>query len=314
MNIDIIPEIEEVNISSQSIVLPDGRINKCLEKCAYNFNYPETNLVIQNDGIQITATFADNTISNPVEYNHAKYNVSKIIITSPSLHKFDNAKVAAELIVEHNPVNGGDKLWVCVPIKVSDSTSLFISDIINETAKNRPEESIEPFAYNIDFTLQQLIPVKPYYNYYGSYGPSDNGNFIVFDAMNSLTISSYAYSKITGDNSIISPNNIPMIVNIQQNETNPLYYNSNGPNLSKLENEIYIDCKPTGKSGDLVDVVNPKQNVSFGAGYNQNVMFFLKIIIGIFFMIFIFSCISAFLKYFGPKNPINKALPTVNTV
>lgn len=310
MNIDI---PEEINISSQSIVLPDGRINKCLEKCAYTFNYPETNLVIQNNGIQITATFADNTSSNPVEYNHAKYDVSKIIIISPSLHKFDNAKVAAELIVEHNPMNGGDKLWVCVPIKVSDSYSPFISDIINETAKNRPEESVEPFSYNIDFTLQQLIPVKPYYNYYGSYGPY-NGNFIVFDAMNSLTINSDAYSKITGENSIILPNDIPMIILAQQSEPNPLYYNSKGPNLSKLENEIYIDCRPTGKSDDLVEIVNPKQNSSFGAGYNQNVMVFLKIIIGIFLMIFIFSCISVFLKYFGPKTPINKALSSGNTV
>jgi carbonic anhydrase len=306
MNINI---PEEVNISSQSIVLPDGKLNNCLEKCAYTFNYSETNLVIKNDNIQITITFADKTSSNPVEYNYAKYNVSKVIITSPSLHKFNNAKVAAELIVEHEPVNGGDKLWVCVPIKVSDSYSPFISDIINETAKNRPDESTEPFSYNIDFTLQQLIPIKPYYNYYGSYG-SYKGNFIVFDAMNSLTINSDAYSKITGKNSIILPNNIRMIILAQQSEPNPLYYNSKGPNLSKLQNEIYIDCRPTGKSGDLVDIVNPKQNSSFGEGYSQNVMIFLKIIIGIFLIIFIFSCISAILKYFAPKTPINKELTT----
>jgi hypothetical protein len=297
MNINL----KEVNISNKNIVLPNGKINKCSEKCAYNFNYPETNLVVQNDGIQITFTFIDSKSTSPVEYNHTKYNVSKVIITSPSLHKFNNAKADAELIVEHNPVNGGENLWVCVPIKVSESPTQFLSSIINETAKNRPAQSNEPFTYNIDFTLQQIIPVRPYFNYYGSYG-NRNGNFIVFDIIDAISISSDAYAKITGAKSIITPNNIPMIISPQKNELNPLYYNSAGPNLSNLGSGIYIKCKPTGKSHDLVGITDSKANTSFGAGNNQNIMIFMKIIIGIFLMIFIFSCISALLTYFGPKN------------
>lgn len=308
------PDILEVNISNKNIILPGGKTNKCSSKCAYNFSYPETNLIIKNDGIQITLTFPNSTSANPVEYNYAKYNVSKAIITSPSLHKFNNAKADAELIVEHTPVNGGEKLWVCVPIKVSSTPTDFISDIIKETAKNRPSVSTEPFAYTIDFMLQQLIPVKPYYNYYGSYGPSNKGNFIVFDVINALFIDSEAFSKISGANSIITPNNIMMSIIKKSGEANPLYYNSAGPNLKRLQNEIYIDCNPTGKSANLVNVVNPKKNVSFGAGYNKSVMIFLKLIIGVFLMIFVFSCISAFLKYFAPKNPINKMLPTASNI
>ena len=76
MNINL----KEVNISNKNIVLPNGKINKCSEKCAYNFNYPETNLVVQNNGIQITFTFTDSKSTSPVEYNNIKGWVSSELV------------------------------------------------------------------------------------------------------------------------------------------------------------------------------------------------------------------------------------------
>ena len=53
--------------------------NTCDLKCAYNFDYPETNLVATNSGILIQIAF-DNNTATPVVYNQQKYSVTSMII------------------------------------------------------------------------------------------------------------------------------------------------------------------------------------------------------------------------------------------
>jgi hypothetical protein len=69
-------------------------------KCAYNFQYPESNTTAKNQGVMINLTY-DNSNVPPVLYNEVKYNVSKIMLFSPSLHLFNENKIDAEIIISH---------------------------------------------------------------------------------------------------------------------------------------------------------------------------------------------------------------------
>lgn len=262
----------------------------CSQKCAYNFKYPETYLQIKNNSNCLSMSFLDpnDQKSAQVTYNNIDYTVSEIILTYPSLHTFNQSKADGELIIQHISTTGNN-LWVCIPIKQSDSSSGDLSDILNDpsldTYKNEANRKTV-LNYNHNFSLQHLIPVKPFYNYIGTYGAL-SGDFIVFDMLNAISLNINILHNLT------TPNNL-----ILTGET--IYYNEKGPNLTDLSDGIYISCKPTGESQELVDITKPKNNVTFGE-YNNSLMVFIKIVIGILLLIFVFIIISSFLKLVAPK-------------
>ena len=164
-----------INISPQNVY------GKCDLKCVYNFKYKESALTVKNNGVNISLTY-DNSNVPPVLYNQEKYNVSQVIITSPSLHLFNNSKVDAEIIVEHVPESGGQNLFVCVPIiKSGDSTtaSSLLTQVISGVAANAPAAN-ETTNLNLSgFTLSKIIPKSPFFSYSGTYSNS-TVDFIVF--------------------------------------------------------------------------------------------------------------------------------------
>lgn len=269
------------------------KYESCVEKCSYNFKYPKTYLKITNNDTYLSMTFLDpiDQKLTKVTYNNADYTVNEIILTWSSLNNFNGTKIDGELIV-HHVSSTGKNLWVCVPIKKSEySSDESLSNILDQSSNNANKPNLV-FNYQFDdFSLQNLIPEKPFYNYAGSYGGTLSGDFIVFDPINSITIDSNKFTNIFQN--ITKQNNLLLT-------GGSIYYNDKGPNLEKLDDGIYISCNPTGESNDLTDISKPKNNVSFGA-YNNNVMMFLKIIIGALLMLFVFSCISGIFSYFSPK-------------
>ena len=233
-----------INITAKNI---QGR---CDLKCAYNFTYDETNLTATNEDIMISLT-PDNSKTSPVTYNTEKYNVNKISIVSPSIHTFNGATTNAEIIIEHSPVKSGNLLSVAIPIISSSETSgasHFINDIIQDVATNAPVKS-ETTTLNIaGFTLQHIVPIKPFYSY-----TNKTTDWIVFDKSYAIPLSS---ATLTTLSQIIKPFPLPT-------PGDALFINKLGPNITNTNDGIYISCNPTDSSEEEIPVEYEKNTSSY---------------------------------------------------
>lgn len=275
-----IPKAEPVNISSSSV------FGKCDLKCAYNFNYPESSLVAKNEGIAISLSY-DNGSSAPVNYNSSKYNVAKVLIFAPSLHLFNNQKMDGEVIIEHNPQDGGPQLLVCIPLtKSGDSTSAgnLISQIINNTGTSAPAERETTSIHLSGFTLDKIIPKGAFYAYSGMYS-SSMAEFIVYGNTYAIPISSKTFQVL---NKIIKP--FPLLMTGKK-----LFINEKGANTSGtfVADDIYISCQPTGTSNHKFDIINKKEKDSISWDFNlETLIYILSILLGCAVFITIFYVIS----------------------
>ena len=274
--------------------------NTCDLKCAYNFDYPETNLVATNRGITINFMF-DNNTSTPVVYNQQKYSVVSMMIVSPSIHFFNGnqtnpagAQTNAEIIINHTPSVSGNSLAVCIPIIQSNDTndaSNLVTNLI-QSVSNSANQQGQQVNINSNITLNTIIPKQPYYSYTSSDG--NNSDFIVFGISDAIGLNS---SIITSLQEIIKPFPLPT-------PGNGLFYNKNGPNHSNIGDGIYIQCNPVGASKDKVPVEYSKNSSSFDifSGYNENI---IKIILQFLFVIIIFAVLVFIFMWF--RKPSNVA-------
>ena len=272
-------------MSSQNInISPKNISGKCDLKCAYNFSYPESNSTAKNNNVMITLT-PDNSSEAPVTYNTDKYTVSNIYITSPSLHTFNNKKLDAEFFIQHVPVKGGQNLTVAIPIissSESSTASNLITQIIQSVSTNAPSNG-ESTNLNISgFTLQDIVPSKPFF----SYTDTGNTNWIVFPMKDAIPLNS---NTLTTLSQIIKPYQLPM-------KGGDLFFNSNGPNSSNTNSEIYISCNPTGSSEETTEVVyatNDVTPIDFNSIWNNSILkFIIQILLACSLFIIIFYLLN----------------------
>ena len=141
--------------------------NICDLKCAYNFDYPETNLVATNYGGLINFIF-DNNTSTPVVYNQQKYSVTSMAILSPSIHYFNGNQtnpagnqVNAEIIINHTPSVSGNSLAVCIPIIQSNDTneaSNLVTSLI-QSVSNSANKQGQQVNINSNITGNNIKPI-----------------------------------------------------------------------------------------------------------------------------------------------------------
>jgi hypothetical protein len=280
--------IQSINISSQNI---EG---KCDVKCSYNFKYSETNLTAKNDGNMIRLT-CDNTNISPVVYNFEKYNVSNILLIAPSIHIFNNEITNAEILIEHEPEKGGSKLFVCIPIIDSSNTttaSNLITEIINHVASNAPRDG-ETTNINIsNFTLDSIVPKKPFFSYTGTDINNSLSEFIVFGIIEAIPLSSDTLSSLK---QIIEPLPMKALGNL-------LFFNSSGPQNANVNfhDGIYISCNPTGSSEEKININYEKNSTNNNLGSllkNPIVLIIIQIILGCILFLGIFMILNyAFTK------------------
>ena len=267
-----------INITKSNIY------NICDLKCAYSYDYHESSIVVaKNNEINLSLTYENNNKSPPVEFNNAKYTVSKINIFSPSLHLYDGLTAAGELLVEHIPVLGGPNLIVCIPIIASAnytaSTDL-ITQIINNISANAPSKG-ESTTINIsNFSLNHIIPKKPFIFYTGNYNNTTT-DFIIYHITSPIPLTQNTLNKLKA---IIKPFQIIM-------KGGALFLNTKGPNSDKKfkTEDIYISCKPTGASEEISYVAKQLPNNKETSQFNlfESPIFYEFLKYFIIFMVFI---------------------------
>lgn len=233
-----------MNISNENVT------GKCDLKCSFNFSYNASTTVAKNEGFYISMTY-ERSKMDPVNFNNNKYYVQRIILYAPSIHLFYGTKSVAELVIEHYPSNGGQLLCVSIPIINSSDysgASTLLTDIINSVSLNAPAQG-ESTNINISsFSLQKIVPKKPFY----SYTESSGKNWIVFGKENSISLNDKTIGTLK---KIISPTTDLLC------PAGPLLFlNSKGPSTSS-DDGIYIDCKPVGASDETVEIEQKTANI-----------------------------------------------------
>lgn len=262
-----------INISIQNVS------GKCDLKCAYNFKYPESTTTVTNQDVQLSLTY-DSSTQAPVTYNTNPYVVSKIYITCPSIHLYNGATTAAEIVIEHTPTLGGTPLCVAVPIvsssETTDATAL-LTEIIQLSSVNAPSNG-DTATLNIShFSLQPIVPNKPFF----TYTDTENNEWIVFGSVHAIPLSS---TTLTTLGQIIQPYALSMT-------GGSLFVNSLGPNQTASDGGIYISCKPTGSSEEETTVTYTNNTVTydfFNILNSSTGKMIIQIVVGCILFIFIF--------------------------
>ena len=254
-----------MNISSTNIS------GTCSLKCFYSFNYSTSSTVTAtNKGYTLKLT-TERSRNAPVIFNDENYNVYEIDIVKPSLHLFNGTQANAELIINHTPVNGGNQLNVCIPIQVgssSNNASMFLQTIINAASTHAPAVNEQTNISVSDFTLNNIVPMKPFYSYINSSGDS----FIVYDVDNAIYISPDTVANL---GRMLTQN--PADHGIRYTGGYNLFINNGGPSNGNGDGsgEIYIDCKPTGNSEELTDVTNIRPSIKNDFTFDNPFLLFI---------------------------------------
>lgn len=279
---------QNINISAKNIT------GKCNLKCSYAFKYSESSSTAKNNGVMLSLTYDSRSVP-PVVYNNSKYNVSKIMITSPSLHIFNDKSMPGEITIEHVPVNGGNNLKVCIPFTSSSESSTasnIITEVIEKVASNAPSEGDSTNLNMSNFNIQHIVPRKPFFAY-----SVNRNDYIVFGELEAIPLSS---STITTLQNIIKP--FPL-----QMPSAPLFYNSKGP-ISGIQigDGLYISCQPTGSSEEETSVTYDKNSSSVDFSNVLDSPIFktiIVVIIGCIVFIIIFYGLGAFYSYLSEDAP-----------
>ena len=235
----------------------------CQNTCFYSFNYDysNSNCTITNETDHLK--FSYDSTSSIVVFNDVNYTVEEIRLYKPSLNKYYNSHVDAELIINHSG-DGGTNVVVCIPIISSDSKSssntLFHQIIPYAPTSKDPIASINVNNYSLNY----FLPRGSYYSYTGTLPystSSEPNNIIIFDSAKVTSNMSTSDMKLL-TSLITTPSNIPPLNN-SYNIKN-LFYNSAGTTNDELleDDDIYIDCKLIDSSGNATDVANTQSSTS----------------------------------------------------
>ena len=232
-----------VNISKENVA------GDCNTKCAYSFDYQDCGLAAQNGGYNIIYGIDPIPKVPPVLYNKKQYQCSSIYIVRGSFYnKYEGSPPDAELVLLHTSLDGGANLYVCIPIIKSTDTSaatVLLSQMIKDVATRAPTNGGKIAHVDVEnFSLNSIVPKAQFYSY-----AKDNADCIVFGLPNAIPLSSDIL-----DNKLKIISSAPT----QPDDTETkVFYNAIGPKSTLADQGIYIDCQPTGSSGE-VEVVQTR--------------------------------------------------------
>ena len=227
---------------------------KCYEKCLYSFNYPNSNFCTFTNVNQqyFNLSYTNSSTNPPANFKETDYTVDRVCIYFPSLHNFNNSPASGEVVIYHSATDG-TKLNVCIPLIVDGGISCpLLNNIFNEIISNHyTDNDPHTLSLDIDYTLNDIVKYAPYYYYL-----DNNTNFIVYGIENGIFITKSVNDSITST-FIKTPYQPFQIISY-------VSYNDKGP-YNTAGNEIFIDCQPVDKDGNLLI---DKSNKDFYKSYD----------------------------------------------
>jgi carbonic anhydrase len=248
-----------------NIITNDTVINECKSQCEYKPIYGVTSVEgrIEKNYLE----FKLNDTAYTSEYNKEKYKATEMRIYITPLHKYDGTNCNGELMIYHNDYNGLNSLILCIPISIGGPPITLLGSLINKaiTLGNSGDYTLLDIP---DFNISELIPFKkPFYTYeYGDIFKKCNKNsfYIVFKCINAIAISETDFKTLTDG---LSP--IETTSGINSTSITNFAYNRNGPTYT-TEDEIYIDCSPTGDSKETEPVYTTIKKDETNKNKNKN--------------------------------------------
>ena len=281
-----------IDINKESIV------GKCDFKCEYSFHYNDSSCIATNRGDYISLAY-ETSSSPPVTYNSSPYDVKEVRIYSPSLHSFNGTKAGGEFIIIHNSASTAKQLFVCIPIKSSNTeatSSKNITNIIRTLATNAPAEGEKTTVAISRFNLNAFVPRKHFFSYTATepFQPCSSNliEYIVFPSDSAIGL---AEKVLSGLQKVISKNSYNI-------KTGPgLFFNEKGPTNGVGSDQIYIDCQPVGES-DEQDIIITDSGSSADTVTTQNIMdnIYFQMFLGCIIFLVIIVIVKFFVYAYKP--------------
>jgi len=244
---------------------------ECSAKCSFSFKYQTGSVSIKNvDSSHLELMYSSGRTA-PVIFNGEKYNVSTIYIVTRPIHYFDgeDSNQVGEILIYHTSLEGALPLIVAIPLVRSyvgttlGSSSLenIISIASDETAGAGDEVTVN----NDNFTLNDYFPPAktPFYSYQGnnflgtSHISGETVHYIVYKKDNGILLNDDNNSSLTKLqnitlNSFILVDTSKDISADNDEIKEKMFINNTGALEFEGEDDIYIDCSPTGDSDNDV--------------------------------------------------------------
>ena len=280
-----------------------GVKDKCNNKCQYFFSYNNSKCNIKNKKTFLQLSYDRPYDKTQVTYNGQSLNVTKVMIFSPSIHTYDGQSAAGEFLIEHKGDNGISMI-TCIPIRedemVSSESSKVLRKIVINANKYTQTEG-DSINLNLDqYNLDSFVPKSQFYSYRGSYFMfpcNGDHHYTVFHKDDTfLTMSKDSLIKLK--NVIHSPN-LPI-------KTGPnVYFSEKGPNSGvRPGDEIYIECKPTGTDGKVLQEQSKSSDSSSAEDedYKKKLEEFIRSPFFLIpFFIFVFYVLYKIIKFLSNK-------------
>lgn len=287
----------------------------CVEKCNLTYQYNISSVIAKNRKFYIS--LKTNNTKYVVNYSTADMKESKcsnsggefaLIETKiyyPSLHTYNGKRAPGEIIIYHENLDGGNDLIICIPISINQgnlpNAASQLTSILNYLKSLGINNGEGGNVQGLNFNLNQFIPKnKGFYGYTATlpYVPCTNCiDYVVYDLNEvSVGLSEDSFNTLK---SLIEEKKTLM----QKFSDNLGYkYNKIGA-ISKKKGEddnIYIDCQPTGSNGEIL--IEEKKNTLLSSGFNFSSDKFLEntwiisIILGLLLVLIIYYVFRHILK------------------
>jgi hypothetical protein len=229
----------------------DNVSGECNLKCAYSFQYSNSNCVANNTGRDIMLSYDESNVP-PVTYNGNKYKVSSVNISTNIYLLFNGKQPKGTITIRHTPILGGGQFSVIIPIVSGNSSmpsSNILTNIIDETANLAPKSGNKSVISVENYNLNNIVPKKPFYSF-NVPGPGGGMETIAYGLEYAITIDADTIAKL---NSIIKGETYI----VKTTDMGKIFYNPKGPNSSGSSSgndDIYIDCQPVNVSEETIQM------------------------------------------------------------